>query len=268
MDLYLEKGNVNNVAKKLADKLKKQGVKRVSNVRGEVTIEGKKAITVYADVDDDITKSNEVSRKVLKHFKGIENEYLGYTVDTGGMFEEQMKSMRSLVIAFLLAFFLIFMILAAMFNSIVIPLVIMVAIPFGLIGMIIGLVLHGMHVSFFSILGMVFLTGIVVNDSIVLVDFINKLRKEGIERRDSIIQAGQLRLRPVILTTVTTVLGLVPVAYAIGGGDPILIPMALAICWGLFFATALTLVVIPCIYAIMDDFAMKLLHRPTVRKNQ
>ncbi|MEA3305726.1 MAG: efflux RND transporter permease subunit, partial [Candidatus Omnitrophota bacterium] len=183
-------------------------------------IEGKKAITVYADVDDDITNSNEVNRDVLKHFKGIENEYLGYTVDIGGAFEEQVKSVRSLVIAFLLAFFLIFMILAAMFNSIVLPLVIMVAIPFGLIGVIIALLVHGMPMSFFSILGMVFLTGIVVNDSIVLVDFINKLRKSGVDRRHSIIHAGQLRLRPVILTTVTTVLGLLPVAYAIGGGDP------------------------------------------------
>jgi multidrug efflux pump subunit AcrB len=229
-------------------------------------IEGKKALTVYAGLDKNITNSNEVSKKVLRHFKGIENEYLGYTVDTGGEFEEQMKSIRSLVVAFLLAFFLIFMILAAMFNSIVIPLVIMLAIPFGLIGVIIALVVHRMPMSFFSILGMVFLTGIVVNDSIVLVDFINRLRKSGMDRRDSIIHAGQLRLRPVILTTVTTVFGLLPVAYAIGGGDPILIPMALAICWGLAFATMLTLILIPCIYAIMDDIAIKVLHHPTVIK--
>ncbi|MBL7071809.1 MAG: efflux RND transporter permease subunit [Candidatus Omnitrophica bacterium] len=230
-------------------------------------IEGKKALVVFADVDNQKTNSNEVNRKILKHFENIENEYLGYTAEAGGEFEEQMKSMRSLLIAFLLAFFLIFMILAAMFNSIVLPLVIMVAIPFGMIGVIISLPLHGMSMSFFSVLGMIFLTGIVVNDSIVLVDFINKLRKSGIDRRHSIIQAGQLRLRPVILTTLTTVLGLVPVAYAIGGGDPILIPMALAICWGLLFATMLTLIVIPCIYAIMDDIAIRFLHRPTVVRN-
>jgi multidrug efflux pump subunit AcrB len=231
-------------------------------------IEGRKAMSVYADVDNNITNSNEVSKKVIKHFKNIENEYLGYTVDTGGEYEEQLKSIRSLIIAFLLAFFLIFMILAAVFNSIVLPLVIMLAIPFGLIGVIIALIIHRMSMSFFSILGVVFLTGIVVNDSIVLVDFINKLRKSGVDRRGSIIQAGQLRLRPVILTTVTTVFGLLPVAYAIGGGDPILIPMALAICWGLFFATALTLIIIPCIYAIMDDIVLKILHHPTVRENK
>jgi len=109
-----------------------------------------------------------------------------------------------------------------------------------------------------AILGIVSLNGIVVNDSIVLVDFINKLRSEGIERRESIIKAGQMRLRPVILTTVTTVGGLSTVAYGIGGKDPFLVPMALAICWGLLFSTLLTLVVIPCIYSILDDIALKL----------
>jgi len=123
---------------------------------------------------------------------------------------------------------------------------------------------HGEPFSFLAIIGLVGLSGVVVNDSIVLVDFVNRLRAQGIERRKSIIEAGQLRLRPVILTTVTTVLGLMPVAYGIGGGDPILIPMALAICWGLVFATALTLIVIPCIYAILDDITVKVAHHATV----
>ena len=101
----------------------------------------------------------------------------------------------------------------------------------------------------------------VVNDSIVLVDFINKLRQKGVDRRHSIIEAGQLRLRPVILTTITTVLGLAPVAYGIGGGDPFIRPAALAICWGLLFATVLTLIIIPCIYAAIDDLTIFLSRR-------
>ena len=229
--------------------------------------DGKKTVRVYADVDKDITNSNDVNRKILAHFKNIEDEHLGYTVRYGGEFEEQNKSIINLLVAFGLALLLIFMILASSFNSIVQPLVIMVAIPFGFIGVIFAFFIHGMAISFLGVLGFVFLTGVVVNDSIVLVDFINKLRKSGVERRDSIIQAGQLRLRPVILTTVTTVLGLAPVAYAIGGSDPMLIPMALAICWGLLFATMLTLIIIPCIYSIMDDIAMKVFHHPTVVKN-
>jgi len=230
-------------------------------------IDGKRSISVYADIDKSVANSNEVNKKVLRHFKNIEDEYLGYKVSFGGEYEEQVKSVISLLTAFCLAFLLIFMILSSSFNSIVQPLVIMLAIPFGFIGVIFGFLVHGMPLSFMSILGMVFLSGIVVNDSIVLVDFVNKLRKSGVDRRHSIIQAGQLRLRQVILTTVTTVFGLMPVAYAIGGGDPILIPMAMAICWGLLFATGLTLIVIPCTYAIMDDITIKILHRPTVKKN-
>ena len=148
------------------------------------------------------------------------------------------------------------MILAATFNSLIQPLVVLLAIPFGLIGVVVAFLLHGEPLSFMALLGIIGLNGVVINDSIVLVDFINKLRKQGIDRRHSIIQAGQLRLRAVMLTTMTTVLGLAPVAYAIGGGDPFLQPAALAICWGLIFATALTLIVIPCTYAAIDDLVI------------
>ncbi len=116
-----------------------------------------------------------------------------------------------------------------------------------------------------ALLGVVGLAGVVVNNSIVLVEFINKLRKDERDRRSSIIQACRLRLRPVVLTTVTTVFGLISVAYMIGGGDPFIRPAALAIVWGLSFATLLTLVLIPCIYAIMDDITLRFLHHGTVR---
>ena len=97
-------------------------------------------------------------------------------------------------------------------------------------------------------------------------DFINKLRARGISRRDSIIQAGKLRFRPVILTTFTTVAGISTVAYGIGGKDPFLQPMAIAITWGLLFATGLTLIIIPCFYAIIDELTEKIIHHPTVFK--
>ncbi|MCA9406876.1 MAG: efflux RND transporter permease subunit, partial [Candidatus Omnitrophica bacterium] len=107
--------------------------------------------------------------------------------------------------------------------------------------------------NFFALMGLVGLTGIVVNDSIVLVDFVNRFRQEGGQRRESLIKAGEIRLRPVIMTSVTTIGGLISVAYGIGGGDPFLKPMALAIVWGLTFSTLLTLIGIPCFYAIIDD---------------
>ncbi|MBL7069592.1 MAG: efflux RND transporter permease subunit [Candidatus Omnitrophica bacterium] len=227
-------------------------------------LDGKKVINVSADVDTEIIKSVEANRIVMNKFKTIEEEYPGYAVKYGGEQEETAKSMRSLSKAFILAFILVFMILATNFKSLVQPLVVMVAIPFGIIGVVIMFLFHREPFSFLAIIGIVGLSGVVVNDSIVLVDFINRLREKGIDRRHSIIEAGQLRLRPVILTTITTVLGLMPVAYGIGGSDPILIPMALAMCWGLAFSTALTLIVIPCIYAIIDDIALKVTHRSTV----
>lgn len=115
-----------------------------------------------------------------------------------------------------------------------------------------------------AIMGVVGLNGVVVNDSIVLVDFINKLRKNGHSRAESIVKAGQMRIRPVILTTATTAGGLSTVAYGIGGKDPFLVPMALALCWGLIFATALTLIIIPCIYSIVDELTVKITHHPSV----
>lgn len=227
-------------------------------------LDGKRVINITADVDSDIVKPIKVNKMTMRKFKDIEAEYPGYTIKYGGEQEETMKSMKDLAKAFVLAFFLVFMILSTNFKSLLHPLVVMVAIPFGIIGVVVMFILHREPFSLLAIIGIVGLSGIVVNDSIVLVYFINKFREKGIDRRHSIIEAGKIRLRPVILTTTTTVFGLMPLAYGIGGSDPILIPMALAICWGLTFATGLTLIVIPCIYAIIDDIAIKVIHRETV----
>jgi multidrug efflux pump subunit AcrB len=121
------------------------------------------------------------------------------------------------------------------------------------VGVIFVFFLHGKPFGFMSIMGAVGLAGVAVNDAIVLVEFINELRKQGTPRRESIIKGCKLRLRPVILTTITTVCGLIPVAYGWGGSDPIIKPMALALAWGLVFATFSTLLFIPCLYAIIDD---------------
>lgn len=244
--------------KEVAKLEKKEGLFEVSH------LDGKRVINIKADIDTDVTKSVIVNKNIIKEFKDIESQYPGYTIKYGGEHEEMTKSMASLFKSFALAFILIFMILSTNFKSLIHPLVVMVAIPFGIIGVIVMFLIHGESLSFLAFIGIVGMSGVVVNDSIVLVDFINNLRQKGMDRRCSIIEAGQLRLRPVILTTVTTFFGLMPVAYQIGGGDPILIPMAMAMCWGLVFATALTLIVIPCIYAIIDDLAVKLTHRETI----
>jgi multidrug efflux pump subunit AcrB len=215
-------------------------------------------VSASCNIDTDKTTSLKINRTLSEKFKDISQRYLGYSVRYGGEQEESIRSLVSLLKAFFYAFLIIYLILSSFFRSLVQPLIVMLAIPFGFIGLVFSFILHGMPFSFMAILGAIGLSGIVVNDSIVLVNFINKLRRTGVDRASSIIKAGQMRIRPVLLTTITTCGGLSTVAYGIGGKDPFLVPMALSICWGLAFATVLTLIVIPCIYSIVDDVALKL----------
>ncbi|MCD4781034.1 MAG: efflux RND transporter permease subunit [Candidatus Omnitrophica bacterium] len=224
-------------------------------------LNGKRAVYVTADVDSDTATSSIVNQRLKKEFKNITNNFFGYSLKFGGEYEEQQETQANLLFSFIVALFLIFIILTAIFHSMVQPLIVMTAIPFGFLGILIAFMLHGQPISFFALMGAVGLTGIVVNDSVVLVDFINRLRISGKGRRESLIEAGRTRLRPVLMTTITTIGGLVSVAYGIGGGDPFLKPMGLAIIWGLLFATCITLIVIPCFYAIIDDIIEKILRR-------
>jgi len=239
-------------------------------------LDGKRVLYVTAQVDKKNATSLEVNHELQKEFKNAADDYLGYTIEYGGEFEDQKKTSRNLMVSYAFAMFLCYIILVAMFKSLIQPFIVMTAIPFGIIGVILSFWIHdivminylgsdlGRPLNFFALMGLVGLSGIAVNDSVVLVDFINRLRKKGKPRRDSLIQAGQVRLRPVIMTSVTTIGGLVSVAYGIGGGDPFLKPMALAIVWGLVFSTVLTLVGIPCIYAVVDDFTSKILNRQLI----
>jgi len=250
-----------------------RAVSRIEEGQGLRSIghrDGIRVLTVSAGVDNDKTTSLKANQILSSKLKDIAREYPGYTIKFGGEAEETGKSMASLLAAFGIALLLIFLILATEFSSLVQPFIIMLTIPFALIGVVVAFVTHGIPLSFLAIIGLVGLCGVVVNDSIVLIDFINKLRQEGVARRESILQATALRLRPIFLTSTTTVAGLSTVAYGIGGFDPFLKPMALAMCWGLFFSTSLTLVVMPCIYAIIDDLTVKVACHPTVmalRKN-
>ncbi len=246
---------------------------KVAHLEDEVSLariqhsRGKRVITVRADVDVKKMTSLKANKLIEEKFKDTPKKYLGYRIEYGGEQQENIRSAKGFISAFGLAAFLIFLILAANFNSLIQPMVVMMAIPFGLIGVVWAFFFHGFSLSFFMMMGIVGLSGIVVNDSIVLVEFINNLRRQGVKRRESIVSAGQLRLRPVLLTTITTALGLTPTAYGIWGGDPFLRPMALTIVWGIICATALTLIVLPCIYAIIDDFTFKVAGHVTVKKS-
>lgn len=224
-------------------------------------ISGKRYVAVTAEVDNKNMTSLKANHLLKKEIKDVSAQYPGYSLRFFGEDKETMDSLRSLFQAFLIAFFIVFLILATQFQSLIQPFIVLHTIPFGLIGVIFGFLIHGESLGFLAILGLVGLTGVVVNDSIVLVDFINGLRKKGMPIQRAIARAGLLRFRPVILTTVTTVAGLGTVAYGVGGFDPFLRPMALAISWGLLFSTFLTLVVLPCVYSIVEELKVKLISR-------
>ena len=175
------------------------------------------------------------------------------TVRVGGENEEMRDSFRSLVFAFGLALALVYLILAAQFESLVQPLVVLAAVPLAAIGAVLALWVARDGVNVMSGIGFVILIGIVVNDAIVKVDFINQRRQAGLGKRDAILEAGRLRLRPIIMTTVTTVVGLLPLALGFGAGADLRAPLAVAVIGGLLSATLLTLIVVPVVYSLMVE---------------
>jgi multidrug efflux pump subunit AcrB len=179
--------------------------------------------------------------------------YPGYTYDYTGEFEDTQESLKSMFQAFWLAIAIIYIILASLFKSFLQPVIILFTVPFSFVGVVLGLFIMNVELSLLAVIGIVALVGIVVNDSLVLVDFINRARATGMKVYDAVLESGKTRLRPVLLTSLTTIGGLGPMAFGLGGSEPYLAPMAISIVWGLTFATVLTLLIIPCLYIIVDD---------------
>ena len=148
---------------------------------------------------------------------------------------------------------IIFFILAALFRSLLDPLVVMVAIPFGAIGVVFGHMLFDYNLQFLSAIGFLALTGIVVNDSLILVNFAKRMRAEGMDRIEAMLEAGRVRVRPIMLTSITTFLGISPLIFFATGQTAFLSPMAVSLGFGLLFATGIILITIPCMYLIADD---------------
>ncbi|MEJ2338799.1 MAG: efflux RND transporter permease subunit [Gemmatimonadales bacterium] len=173
------------------------------------------------------------------------------TLAVGGENEEMRTSFRSLFFAFGLALFLVYLILAAQFESLLQPVVVLVAVPLAAVGAVPALWLTGSGINLMTGIGLVILIGIVVNDAIVKVDFINQRRRGGLALRDAITEAGRLRLRPIVMTTATTVLGLIPLALGWGAGADLRSPLAIVVIGGLVSATFLTLIVVPVVYSLV-----------------
>jgi multidrug efflux pump subunit AcrB len=177
----------------------------------------------------------------------------GVSYDLEGQAKRTEESIDSLIKGFSLAAMVMFLLLASQFRSYIQPVIIMTAIPFGLVGAIVGHFVMGLDVTMISIFGIVALSGIVVNDSLILIDFINGRVRGGAMVFESVIAAGQSRFRPVLLTSVTTVAGLFPLLLETSFQAQFLIPMAVSISFGLIAATGLTLVFVPALYAVIVD---------------
>ncbi len=184
------------------------------------------------------------------------------TFALAGQTQEWERSRASLWLALGLSVFLVYVIMASQFESLLHPLVILFTIPLALFGTVVTLWALGISLSVVVFLGMIMLAGIVVNNAIVLIDYINTLRRRGLPRDRAIVTAGQVRMRPILMTTATTVLGLLPMVFGIGDGAEIRTPMAIAVISGLVTSTALTLFIIPSIYALVDRLQARLLGRP------
>jgi len=181
----------------------------------------------------------------------------GYFVEYGGQYEQMIDTFITLGQALALAILLVFMVMASQFESLIHPFVIMVTIPLALIGVVFGFLVSGVTISLTSFIGFILLTGIVVNNGIVLVDYINQLRRRGIEATTAIIEAGSTRLRPVLITALTTIFGMLPMVLDRNEGAEMRAPMAITVIGGLTAATVLTLFVVPSLYSLMADLGIR-----------
>ena len=216
--------------------------------------DGRRVLHVTGDVDEDLTTGQEVSGNVLKaELPQLEADYPGLVYSLGGQQQERMESLGALRQGFMLALLAMFALLAVAFRSYIQPVIIMFAIPFGVVGAVFGHLVMDYELSFMSMMGIVALSGVVVNDSLVLVAAINDMRREGMDVREAVIQGGMRRFRPILLTSVTTFLGLAPMIFETSVQARFLIPMALSLGFGILFVTYIALVLVPAVYMIIED---------------
>ncbi|MDH3223309.1 MAG: efflux RND transporter permease subunit, partial [Gemmatimonadota bacterium] len=215
--------------------------------------DGERVVSVTADADETIVRTDEVNRQLGREvFPRLRAQHPGVTFSLGGERAEQDDTFASLGRGFLLALLGIFALLAIPLNSYVQPLVIMSAIPFGVIGALIGHALLGVPVGLFSLFGIIGLTGVVVNDTLVFMDFVNEERREGKGLEDALLKAAQVRFRPIFLTSLTTFLGIAPLIFERSIQAQFLAPTAVSLGFGILFATLLIMVVVPALAVLQD----------------
>lgn len=214
----------------------------------------KRSKTLTGDIEEDKITSIVANQKLQSIFNELSSKYPDVSLVFGGEGESTKESMESLAEALVIALIGIFALLVFLFKSYLRPIIIMSTIPLGLVGFSVAFYFHNKPISFLAMIGVIGLAGIIVNSGIVLISFIDQMRDEGkMSLHDILVRASGLRLRAVLVTSLTTISGLIPTAYGIGGNDAMLVPMTMAMAWGLTSGTILTLVWVPCAYAILED---------------
>lgn len=218
----------------------------------------KRSKTVTANIDDTVITSIQANALIKKEFNAIQDKYKEVSLEFGGEAEKTNESVSSLFNALILSLIGIFALLVLIFRSFLSPFIILTTIPLGLVGVSIAFFIHQKPLSFMALIGIIGLGGIIVNSGIVLITFIEQMKEEsGLSLREVLIKSASMRLKAVLVTSMTTISGLIPTAYGIGGVDYFIIPMALALAWGLTTGTILTLYWVPPAYAIVDELLKK-----------
>ena len=228
----------------------------LSRGRAYTTIDrrnGQRIVTVTADVRPR-SKAGQVLRSITAEtLPELQAKYPGFSYSFEGRQADQRESIQGLTKGLMVALLVIFAMLAIPFNSYIQPVIVMMSIPFGIVGAVAGHLIMGYSLSVMSMFGVVALSGVVINDSLVLIHFANSRRRRGMRGHDAIHDAGIQRFRPILLTTLTTFGGLAPMIFETSRQARFLIPMALSLGYGILFATVITLVLVPSLYLIIED---------------
>lgn len=217
-------------------------------------VNGERSVTVTAAADKSLVEPGKVVSEVRRGIlKELEQKYPGVSGQLDGASQDEMDAQRDLMKAAVFAMFCIYALMAIPLKSYSQPLIIMSVIPFGLIGAVIGHMLLGLSMSIMSVFGLVALAGVVVNDSLIMVDFVNRARAQGVAIKQAVVEAGTQRFRAILLTSLTTFVGLAPIVLERSLQAQIVIPMAVSLAFGILFATVITLVLIPALYVMLED---------------
>ena len=215
-------------------------------------LNGSRAVSVFGDVDQNLSSSREANVKLKNKLKSLKLKHPGVSFEIGGSDSQRIETLKETGVLYLFSLMAIFIVISLSFDSIGFPLLVLFAIPFGVLGVVWALYLHSTPLSLMGIVGIIGLSGVVVNGSIILIQFLLEEIRSGTPLKEAILKSVARRFRPIVITSVTTLLGLAPTIYSAGGKDAFIQPLALSLGWGLLVSTILTLFLLPCFIYIFS----------------